>query len=117
MRVKLDENLPLQLKRLFTEAGHDAATALEEGLGGATDAEVVSVCRAEERVLVTQDGDFADIRAYPPAEHHGIVVLRLTTQAQEALLEVGAVLVETLASASPEGQLWIVEPSRVRIRE
>ena len=35
MRVKLDENLPIQLKRLFTESGHDAATVVDEGLGGA----------------------------------------------------------------------------------
>ena len=66
MRVKLDENLPVQLKRLFTESGHDAATVLDEGMGGATDAEVTRVCTDEERVLVTQDMDFADIRAYPP---------------------------------------------------
>ena len=26
MRVKVDENLPIQLKRLFTESGHNAAT-------------------------------------------------------------------------------------------
>ena len=65
MRVKIDENLPVQLKRLFTESGHDAATVLDEGMGGATDAEVKRVCTDEERVLVTQDMDFADIRAYP----------------------------------------------------
>ncbi len=29
MRVKLDENLPVQLKDLFTEAGHDAATVVD----------------------------------------------------------------------------------------
>ena len=34
MRVKLDENLPVHLKDLFTEAGHDAATVVDEGLGG-----------------------------------------------------------------------------------
>ncbi len=62
MRFKLDENLPVQLKRLFTEAGLDVATVLDEGLGGAADADLASVCLLEERVLVTQDGDFADIR-------------------------------------------------------
>ena len=35
MQVKLDENLPIQLKRLFTESGHDAATVVDEGLGRA----------------------------------------------------------------------------------
>jgi hypothetical protein len=29
MRVKIDENPPVQLKRLFTESGHNAATVVE----------------------------------------------------------------------------------------
>ena len=29
MRVKLDENLPVQLKDLFTEAGYDAAMVVD----------------------------------------------------------------------------------------
>ena len=117
MRVKLDENLPLQLKGLFTESAHDTATVLDEGLGGATDAEVARVCIAEERALVTQDLDFADIRAYPPGDYPGIVVFRLVSQTRNALLDVGAQLIETLARSSPKGQLWIVEDSRLRIRE
>ena len=117
MRFKLDENLPVQLKELFTESGHDAATVLDEGIGGATDTAVVSACLSEERVLVTQDLDFADIRAYPPAEYPGLVVIRLADQGRNRLLQVGAVLLETLARSSPKGQLWIVEDTRVRIRE
>ena len=74
MRVKLDENLPTELKRLFIDSGHDADTVLDEGMGGASDPEVLAACLAEERVLVTQDADFADIRAYPPRSYPGIVV-------------------------------------------
>ena len=117
MRVKLDENLPIQLKRLFTESGHDAVTVLDEGMDGATDSDVALVCLAEERVLVTQDVDFADIRMYPPRDYPGIVVFRLTSRARDDLLEVGSRLIGTLAKSLPRGQLWIVEDSRVRIRE
>ena len=53
MRFKLDENLPLELKRLFTESGHDAVTVLDQGMGGAADSQVASVCFLEERVLLT----------------------------------------------------------------
>ena len=53
IRVKLDEHLPTDLKRLFTGAGHDAETVIDEGLGGAEDAEVAAVCTGGERVLVT----------------------------------------------------------------
>ena len=117
MRVKLDENLPVQLRDMFTEAGHDAATVVDEGLGGASDTEVATVCLSEERVLLTHDLDFSDIRTYPPAEHFGIVVFRLSTGARDAVLEVASVLMERLEEASPRGQLWIVEDARIRIRE
>ena len=117
MRVKLDENLPLQLKRLFGESGHDAVTVLDQGMGGATDSDVALVCLTEERVLITLDMDFADIRAYPPGEYPGIVVFRLTSQARDELLKVGARLIGTLTESFSRGQLWIVGESRVRIRE
>ncbi len=116
MRVKLDENLPVQLKCLFTESGHDADTVVEEGLGGAPDEKVAAACKGEDRVLVTQDLDFSDIRTYPPVEHSGIVVFRLSTAARDALLEVAAILIGRMEESSPRGQLWIVEDTRVRIR-
>lgn len=115
--MKLDENLPLQLKELFIESGHDAETVLDEGMGGGSDPEVLAACVAEDRILVTQDADFADIRAYPPREYPGIIVFRLANQTRDTLLEVGSRLVHTLARSSPEGHLWIVEDSRVRIRD
>ena len=117
MRVKLDENLPVELKRLLASDGHDAETVLDEAIGGATDAQIASICLDENRVLMTQDLDFADIRTYPPSEYPGIIVFRLPNQRRDVLLGVGANLIETLAGASPDGQLWIVEEDRVRIRE
>ncbi len=117
MRVKLDENLPLQIKELFIDSGHDADTVLDEGMSGASDPEVLAACLAEDRVLVTQDADFADIRAYPPRENPGIIVFRLADQTRDTLMEVGSRLIHTLVRSSPEGHLWIVEDSRGRIRD
>ena len=117
MRFKLDENLPIQLSRLFTESGHDAVTVLDQGMGGAADSDVASACLDEDRILVTQDMDFADIRTYPPRQHPGIVVFRLASQMRDDLLRIGAGLIDALSNSSPKGQLWIVEGSRLRIRE
>ena len=117
MLVKLDENLPVQLTALFTASGHDAATVVDEGLGGAPDGAIASACMAEGRVLITLDLDFADIRTYPPKAYPGIVVFRLPRAVRDAVLEVGAVLIQQLRESSPEGQVWIVEDSRIRIRE
>ena len=116
MRFKFDENLPGEMASLFAEVGHDAATVLDEGLAGAKDDEIAAICLSEDRVLVTLDTDFADIRAYPPQHRPGIVVFRVSSHAREHLLEVGSSLLRSLVGASLQGQLWVVEDARIRIR-
>jgi predicted nuclease of predicted toxin-antitoxin system len=68
MRFKLDGNLSPSHAALFTAAGHEAHSVTEQALGGQPDERVIDVCRREDRALVTLDLDFANIKAYPPAE-------------------------------------------------
>jgi len=85
-RFKTDENLPETAATLLRAAGHDVTTALEEGLGGVADPRVAAACRTERRALLTLDRGLGDIRAYPPAEYDGIVVLRLRVQDIDTIL-------------------------------
>ena len=117
MRFKLDENLPFELVKLFRVAGHDAVTVLDQGLGGARDPDLASACVCEGRAIVTLDTDFADIREYPPGAHPGIVVFRLESQARDHILEIGARFLRALSEALLDGQLRVVEESRIRIRD
>ena len=116
MRFKFDENLPKEMATLFTEAGHDAVTILDQKMGGDEDQDIAAVCLSEGRALVTLDLYFSDIRVYPPQGYPGIVVLRVSSQLREDLLQVGVRLLESLTT-SLQGQLWIVDDSRIRIRE
>ena len=116
MRFKLDENLPIELARLLHRSGHDAVTVLDQGLGGARDSQLASLCTEEGRVLVTFDTDFSDIRTYPPKASSGIIVLRLESQARAHVLETGMRLVSALSASLAGGELWIVEESRIRVR-
>ena len=86
MRFKLDENLPVEFASLFRRSGRDAVTVLDQGLGGARDPELASVCSEEGRVLVTFDTDFSDIRTYPPKASSGIIVLRLSMATENCTL-------------------------------
>jgi hypothetical protein len=72
--------------------------------------------RAESRILLTLDLDFANIRAYPPEQHSGIVVLRLKTQDKITILTYIRRVAAVLDKRSPAGELWIVEPDRIRYR-
>jgi predicted nuclease of predicted toxin-antitoxin system len=117
MRLKLDENLPIELAEPFRRAGHDAVTVLDQSLGGVKDLSLASECLREARAIVTLDMDFSDIRTYPPSRYPGIVVFRLGSQARDHILEVGARFLQALASKELDGQLSIVEEAQIRVRE
>jgi Domain of unknown function (DUF5615) len=76
MKLKLDENLPVELLEELRGAGHDVDTVQEEGIVGAPDPIVLSRAKADSRVLLTLDKGIGDLRAYPPAAFFGIVLLR-----------------------------------------
>ena len=116
MRFKFDENLPQEMASLFAEAGRDAVTILDQRMGGVNDPDIAAICLSEGRILVTLDMDFTGTRDYPPHRYPGIVVLRPSRQSRDYLLEIGAGLLRELTT-SLQGQLWIVEDSRLRIRE
>jgi predicted nuclease of predicted toxin-antitoxin system len=117
LKFKVDENLPGDYVTILRESGFEADTVSEENLSGAEDAALFQHCCADRRVLITLDLDFANVRAYPPSSHSGIVVLRPKSQDKPTLLRSLRRILPTLAIRSPEKQLWIVEHDRIRYRE
>jgi predicted nuclease of predicted toxin-antitoxin system len=116
MKFKIDQNLPVEAAELLSAAGHDAMTVYQQTLGGASDERIVDVCKNEGRILITADLDLSDIRHYPPTKTPGYIVLRLPRQSKQALLDLLAKIIPVLATRPINGQLWIVEPERLRIR-
>ena len=118
VRFKLDENLPSDAAPLLREAGHDVLTALQQHLGGKPDREVLDTCRSENRILITFDLDFADIRVYPPENHRGVWVLRPHTQSiTDTLALLRGALTVLDGGEIVDRRLWVVEPGQIRIRE
>ena len=66
MRVKLDENLGMRGAGPLRTSGCNVATVLEQALCSATDSTLAEVCRAESRVLITLDLDFANTLRFAP---------------------------------------------------
>lgn len=116
MRFKVDENLPPEASTLLAEQGHDAVTVWDQQLRGATDPRLAEVCRSEQRVLVTFDVGFSDIRQYQPGQWPGFVVLRLGSQARTHVMSVLRRLVPSLATQTLAGRLWVVTETEIRIR-
>jgi len=116
MKFKVDENLPIDLAELLKKEGYDALTVLDQNLIGKPDATIASVCQTEKRTSITLDTDFADIREYPPNQYPGIIVLRIEKQDKSYVLNLFNRVMRLFIDQSIEGQLWIVEEEKVRIR-
>jgi len=117
VKFKIDENLPSHCAELLIEKGYDAETVIQEDLQGCSDQKLIEVCQAENRILITLDLDFSDIRNYPPGSNPGIIVLRLSEQsiidAQISMQH----LISSFSEELPVNKLWVVDESKIRIRE
>jgi predicted nuclease of predicted toxin-antitoxin system len=116
MRFKVDENLPDELPHRLRAAGWDATSVVEEKLSGCDDVRIQHVCDVEDRILVTFDRGFANIRAYAPEDHPGFIVLRLRSQDKHHVLTVAGRLIAALRERELLNELWIVDESRIRVR-
>jgi predicted nuclease of predicted toxin-antitoxin system len=59
MQFKTDENLHSDVADLLRQHGHDALTVYEQGLRGAADLDIATVCRQEQRAIVTLESSIA----------------------------------------------------------
>jgi len=115
MKLKLDENIPRSAQSRLAALGFDTDTVLDESLGGHPDTDVWAAAQAEGPILITQDLDFSDTRAFAPGFHHGLIVVRLPDSEQ---WRVADYLVAWLSSA--EGKTWercfvVATPNKVRV--
>lgn len=116
MKFKVDENLPVEAAAILRSKGHDATTVREQNLSGSSDRRLASVLRDEERIVITLDTDFADIRSYPPEDFVGLIVLRLRRQDRDHVVTTLKRLLPILSEEPLSGHLWIVEENALRIR-
>ncbi|HAG49902.1 MAG: hypothetical protein A2X87_03790 [Deltaproteobacteria bacterium GWC2_42_51] len=116
MQFKIDENLPVEVAELLVNDGHDTKTVNEQQLQGVKDPVLIDVCKRESRIPITLDTDFSDIRAYPPQEFSGIIVLRVGSQSKTHIIGVFNRILSLIDSEPLKEHLWIVEESRIRIR-
>jgi predicted nuclease of predicted toxin-antitoxin system len=116
VRVKVDEDLPLAVARALRRAGHEAHTVIEQELGGAPDAVVWQAAQQENRLLVTADKGFADIREHPPGTHRGVVLLRPREDGIRPVMRLLEALLRDHALEQLSGCVTVVSPNGIRVR-
>lgn len=114
-----DQCVPSSVVRALRDAGHDVAVLREHLPPNAPDPLVLQTAQEMGCMLVSLNGDFADIVSYPPATHRGIIALQVRNR-PEAIPQMLDRLT-TYVHAHPDadhyvGKLLLVESHRIRIR-
>ena len=123
------------MKRLRFFADHCVSNAIMEALR-ATGAEVVRlrdalptdapdevvIAKAQqlEALLVSLNGDFANIVTYPPSTYHGIIALQVHNHPEiipQLMARLTTYMLSHPTMEEYRGKLFVVEVHRIRIRE
>ena len=120
LRIFADHCVSRYVIEALRAAGHDVMRLREYLPVDAPDASVLAKAQDLSALLVSLNGDFADIVRYPPSQYRGIVALQIRNHP-----EVTAPVVEklnTYLATHPEaehyeGKLFLVEVHRIRVRE
>jgi len=116
VKIKLDENLHLALAEVLRSSGHDVETVADEDLLGASDAVVIRAATAEDRLLITLDRGFGDLRTYPPGSHAGILVLRLDDHSLPGMTSAFERLLADNAFVQLAGCVAVLRDGALRVR-
>lgn len=116
MRIKLDENLPVELVPELTALGHDVEHVYGENLSGRPDPDVWRAAQAENRMLITQDIRFGDTAMFSPGEHAGFVLVRLKRPGRVALITKVVAIFSSEPVESWSGAFVVLSDSKLRVR-
>ncbi len=119
LRFFADHCVPDSVSRTLREAGHDVLILREHIPGDSDDAIVIAKAQELEAILVSLNGDFADITTYPPSHYKGIIALQIRNH-PEVIPSLLRRLVDHFSAhpdmSSYQGRLFLVEAHRIRIR-
>jgi len=115
----LDQCVPASPGRRLQDAGYTIFRLADYMAINSPDRAVIAKAQELDAILVSLNGDFADIVAYPPAQYGGIIALQVRNH-PEALPKLLSRLIGYLEANKDRdihrGKLILVEPHRIRIR-
>jgi predicted nuclease of predicted toxin-antitoxin system len=103
----------------LTAAGHDVMKLRDHLPTNSPDPVVIAEAQTRSSILLSLNGDFADIVSYPPAHYQRIVALRVRNH-PELTSQVTARLLDYLRlhpdARHYTGKLLVVEAHQIRVR-
>jgi predicted nuclease of predicted toxin-antitoxin system len=119
LRFFADQCVPGSIIRALHEEGHEILRLKDSIAVDSPDPVVLTKADELDAILLSLNGDFADIVSYPPADYKGIIALQVRNH-PEAIPQLISRLVSFISSHPDRqyfvGKLLLIEPHRVRIR-
>lgn len=117
MRILLDQNQSPHLTDLLADEGHDVAHVRDLGLETATDDEILTHARNDDRVLISADTDFGDLLArHNTAEPSVILIRRQQGRNAAAIAALITANLPAIADDLATGAIVVLDDDRIRIR-
>jgi predicted nuclease of predicted toxin-antitoxin system len=120
LRFLADHCISTTIVRTLRDATHEVVRLKDVLPVESPDTIVLAKAQEIDAILLSMNGDFADIVTYPPKNYKGIVALQMRNHA-EVLDQLMAKLTGYLrvqpAMEHCGGKLLVVEVDRIRIRE
>jgi len=82
-----------------------------------SDAAIAAAAKGEDRILLTLDVEFGDLRKYPPGAHPGILLFRPRSFGPASVNRFVLEFVHATDLATLRGCVVIVDPERMRVRQ
>lgn len=120
LRLFIDQCVPNSIILILSDAGHEVFVLKDYIPIESLDIAVIAKAQEFNAILVSLNGDFADIVTYPPSAYQGIISIQLRNH-PEIIPQLMARLTEYLSLHDSgdhyRGKLLLVEVYRIRIRE
>jgi len=119
LRFFADHCIPNLVLKTIRDAGHEVLRLKEHAPSDSPDTTVISKAQELECILISLNGDFADIVTYPPQNYKGILALQVRNHPETTPQMM--VRLKDYLSVHPnmdhyKGKLFLVEAHRIRIR-
>jgi len=119
LRFLNDQCVPAEISDFLQRCGHQV-TLLRQVLPiRSPDPDVIAKAQELGAILLSLNGDFSDIVAYPPASYRGIIAIQLNNHPEiipQLLERIRRFLQDRPEQVFYHGKLIIVEVHRIRIR-
>jgi predicted nuclease of predicted toxin-antitoxin system len=115
-----DHCVPNSIILSLLDSGYDVLKLRDYIPTDSSDSEVISVAEELDTILISLNGDFADIVMYPPSKFNGIIAIQVRNH-PEIIPQIMERLKNYLSAHSDmsyyKGKLIIAEVHRIRIRK